>query len=95
MIDYVNREELWRTLDDTYAHEPNCRFGCLCPVGNGPGGSSLSGRKSKPSADPLPVGAPQHIRLAPNRWLEQVICFAKAKLKEFIGVKAWINVVQA
>jgi hypothetical protein len=40
-------------------------------------------------------GRYRHIRLAPNRWLEQVICFAKAKLREFIAVKAWINVLQA
>lgn len=39
-------------------------------------------------------GRYRHIRMAANRWLEQVICFAKAKLREFIGVKAWLNVLQ-
>jgi len=38
-------------------------------------------------------GRYRHIRLAANRWLEQVTCFAKAKLREFIGIKAWLNVV--
>jgi hypothetical protein len=39
-------------------------------------------------------GRYRHLRLAPNRWLSEAIRFIKAKLREFIGVKAWINVLQ-
>lgn len=37
-------------------------------------------------------GRYRHIRLAPNGWLAQTIGFIKAKLKEFISLKAWVNV---
>lgn len=40
-------------------------------------------------------GRYRHIRMAANRWLEQVIGHIKAKLREFIGIKAWLNVIQA
>ncbi|MDP3044489.1 MAG: hypothetical protein ACYDDN_03425 [Candidatus Desulforudaceae bacterium] len=39
-------------------------------------------------------GRYRHIRLVGNQWLQKTIGFIKAKLKEFIGVKTWINVVQ-
>jgi len=37
-------------------------------------------------------GRYRHIRLAPNSWLAKPIGFIKAKLKEFINIKAWVNV---
>jgi len=40
-------------------------------------------------------GRYRRIRMARNRWLEQVIAYIKAKLREFIGIKAWLNVIQA
>jgi hypothetical protein len=40
-------------------------------------------------------GRYRHIRLAMNRWLSEVVSFIKAKLREFIGIKAWLNVLQA
>jgi hypothetical protein len=40
-------------------------------------------------------GRYRHIQLAMNRWLSEVVSFIKAKLREFIGIKAWLNVLQA
>lgn len=40
-------------------------------------------------------GRYRHIRLAPNRWLAETIGFIKAKLKEFINIKAWVSVTTA
>ncbi|MHB1128373.1 MAG: IS1380 family transposase [Bacillota bacterium] len=35
-------------------------------------------------------GRYRHVRLAPNRWLEEVVAVIKTRLKEFIRQKAWL-----
>lgn len=32
----------------------------------------------------------RHIRLAPNRWLEEAVSVIKTKLREFIRQRAWL-----